>query len=90
MKEKRRINWIFILSCIACFLVGILFGSILGIDYTITKIAESIGIVTQGSTINISVNLNETQIVDRSYEHFNPYLDSWNRTITGNWINVTK
>ena len=86
-KTRKKLNWKIVLRIlfpILLFLIGIITGMLMGIDYTITKGAEAIGIITQGSTINVSIDLNETQIVDRTYEHLNPYLQEWNKTIMEN------
>jgi len=83
-KKRKSFNWFIVAIGLFMFMVGIVAGILIGVDYTLTKMAESIGVITQGSIINVSVDLNETQIVDRSYKYLNPYLEEWNRTIIEN------
>ncbi len=80
-KESKRKIWILVGLAIILFLIGIINGILIGIDYTITKSAEAIGIITQGAIINVSIDINETQMVDRAYENLKPYLNQSNNTI---------
>ena len=67
-------NGIIIMIILLIFVTGFVFGIIFGIQAGQMMIFEGFGIALQGSNINLTIDVNETAIVDRVNETIIPQL----------------
>jgi len=57
-------NWLFYGIIILIFLIGIIIGMILGIIKGQEILFEGVGIALSGSNTNITIDINETQLIN--------------------------
>jgi len=78
-KEEKKISWFNVTFIIFIFVVGILFGFVIGTYTAIDKLAIAGAIVFSGSDINVEVNFNETE-----------FINEFNKIIVPNLIEESK
>jgi len=84
-KKMKRITYLLLILIIRRRTSSILLVPIVSIssspDISYTQISNTPSYRDYNITFSY---INETQIVDRTYEHLNPYLQEWNKTIMEN------
>jgi len=63
------------------FLIGFIIGHFIGVYDGQMLLFQGVGTILGGSNNTLNIDLNETQMVDRTYEKMEPFLEKWLDTI---------
>lgn len=77
MKEKKgkSLVWLITFCIIFGVVIGFIFGFYEGYIFGQNELFNVVEGMFSGSAMNISIDFNETQLMDRAFENMKPYLN---------------